>query len=352
MTDARRGADDEGRRSLVAGGAGFLGSHLCSLLLRRGHDVICVDNLQTGSLANLLGLTANKRFAFLRQDVCHPLAESIRVDEVYNLACAASPPQYQLDPVHTMMTNVAGTNNLLALAERCGARFVQASTSEVYGDPEQHPQHESYRGHVNPIGPRACYDEGKRAAESLCFDYLRLGRADVRVARIFNTYGPRMRSDDGRIVSNFICQALAGNPLTIYGTGEQTRCFCYVSDLVRGLVALMDAGANPGMPINLGNPLEMTINEMAALIRDMTGSASSLVHHPLPIDDPQRRRPDIARAKTVLRWEPMVDLQDGLIPTIEWFASGAAALPTPVNDVLAVDRRQPIDVGYRRATRI
>jgi UDP-glucuronate decarboxylase len=309
------------RRVLVAGGAGFLGSHLCALLLSRGDRVICLDNLQTGLAENLRGLTGQQGFRFIRHDICQPFEQALKVDEIYNLACPASPPQYQADPVRTMLTNVVGTNNLLALAARCGARLLQASTSEVYGDPEQHPQQEDYRGHVSSTGPRACYDEGKRAAESLCFDYLRLGRADVRVARIFNTYGPRMRADDGRIVSNLICQALAGDRLTIYGSGEQTRSFCYVSDLIRGLVALMEVPKNPGLPVNLGNPGERTIREIATLILDLTGSRSALVHRPLPMDDPRRRCPDISRATSLLNWRPEIRLEDGLAATIAWFAA-------------------------------
>ena len=306
---------------LVAGGAGFLGSHLCERLIARGHRVTCIDSLQTGSLPNLKGLAATNRFDFVRHDICEDLPSLPKFDEIYNLACAASPPHYQADPVHTMMTCVVGTNRLLELAEASGARVVQASTSEVYGDPEQHPQREDYCGHVNPTGPRACYDEGKRAAESLCFDYLRAGRVDARVVRIFNTYGPRMRADDGRIVSNLICQALAGEPLTIYGTGEQTRSFCYVSDLVRGLAAVMDAPRNAEAPINLGNPGEFTINELARLVLTMTDSRSRIVFRPLPTDDPKRRRPDIGRAQELLGWKPEVALEEGLRPTIAWFAS-------------------------------
>jgi UDP-glucuronate decarboxylase len=312
------------RRVLVAGGAGFLGSHLCALLLARGHRVTCIDNLQTGLATNLHALMGHERFRFIRHDICQPLETPLAVDEIYNLACPASPPQYQADPVHTMLTNVVGTNHLLGLAARTGARLVQASTSEVYGDPEQHPQQEDYRGHVSSTGPRACYDEGKRAAEALCFDYLRLGRADVRVARIFNTYGPRMRADDGRIVSNLICQALAGETLTIYGSGEQTRSFCYVSDLIRGLVALMEARGNPGQPVNLGNPVERSIRQIASLVLDLTGSSSRLEYRPLPVDDPRRRCPDISRAAALLGWQPDVPLEEGLVSTITWFAAQRA----------------------------
>lgn len=307
--------------ALVAGGAGFVGSHLCDELLARGLNVICVDSLLTGRESNIEPLENHPRFEFIRQDVIEPLEMAVEIDRIYNLACPASPPHYQADPVHTMMTSVVGTNNLLALAEMQGARFVQASTSEVYGDPEVHPQHEDYWGHVNPTGPRACYDEGKRAAETLCFDLARAGRVDARVARIFNTYGPRMRADDGRIVSNLIVQALRGDPLTIYGTGEQTRSFCYVTDLVRGLMALMERAANPHGPVNLGNPGEFTILELARLVVTATHSASQIVYEPLPVDDPQRRRPDIERAVNLLSWSPRVPLVEGLPPTIEWFAS-------------------------------
>ncbi len=311
--------------ALVAGGAGFVGSHLCDELLARGLDVICVDSLLTGRESNIGPLANHPRFSFVEHDITEPLAPAVKLDRVYNLACPASPPHYQADPVHTMMTSVVGTNNLLALAEQHGARFVQASTSEVYGDPEEHPQREDYWGHVNPTGPRACYDEGKRAAETLCFDLWRAERVDARVARIFNTYGPRMRADDGRIVSNLIVQALRGEPLTIYGTGEQTRSFCYVTDLVGGLIALMETDPNPGVPVNLGNPGEFTILELAQMVVAATGSSSQIVHRPLPVDDPQRRRPDVARARAVLNWAPRVPLSEGLQQTIDWFASEAAS---------------------------
>jgi UDP-glucuronate decarboxylase len=305
---------------LVAGGAGFIGSHLCETLLEAGHRVLCVDNLQTGSEDNLRPLERDSRFRFIEQDICTPLHPKLKVDQIYNLACAASPPAYQADPIHTMMTSVVGTKNLLDHAAAFGASFVQASTSEVYGDPEQHPQREAYLGNVNCTGPRACYDEGKRAAEALCFDFSRLGRADIRVARIFNTYGPRMQPDDGRIVSNFLIQALSGDPITVYGSGEQTRSFCYVSDLVRGLVRLMNVENAPATPVNLGNPEEYKVNEFAQLIAELVGSKPRIVHEPLPQDDPQRRRPDISLAKTVLGWAPEVPLSEGLPPTAEWFA--------------------------------
>jgi UDP-glucuronate decarboxylase len=300
------------RTILVAGGAGFLGSHLCEALLQEGHRVICVDSFLTGSASNLEAFAEDPGFRLMERDICQPFEVAERVDEVFNLACAASPPRYQADPVHTLMTSVVGTRNLLDIAERHRASFLQASTSEVYGDPEVHPQPEDYRGNVSCIGPRACYDEGKRAAEALCFDMLRLGRVDVRVARIFNTYGPRMQPDDGRIVSTLLDQATAGEPLTIFGTGEQTRSFCYVSDLIQGLIALMRVTPNPRAPVNLGNPGEFTINELARLVLELTGSASKITYLPLPEDDPQKRRPDISRAMKVLGWEPKVPLRDGL----------------------------------------
>jgi len=308
------------RTALVAGGAGFVGSHLCDALLARGMHVICVDNFQTGRRQNVAPLCNDRRFRLVEADVAtDPLPEA-RIDWLFNLASPASPPHYQADPVRTLVTNVVGTRNLLALAVRHGARFVQASTSEVYGDPEEHPQREDYWGHVNPIGTRACYDEGKRAAETLCFDHLRAGRLDVRVARIFNTYGPRMRPDDGRIVSNLLVQALEGRPLTIHGDGQQTRSFCYVSDLVRGLIALMAAQDTPEGPVNLGNPGEFTILELAELVRDLVPTRSELEFLPLPSDDPKRRRPDIARAQALLGWSPEVPLRQGLAQTAAWFA--------------------------------
>jgi UDP-glucuronate decarboxylase len=313
-----------GPRALIAGGAGFLGNHLCERLLAEGERVICLDNLQTGGLDNLRRFARDSRFEFIEADVCDPLPASLRADTVYNLACPASPPLYQADPVHTMMTSVVGTRNLLDVAQRSGGRFVQASTSEVYGDPEEHPQRESYLGSVNPIGIRACYDEGKRAGEALCFDYLRSFDVDVRVARIFNTYGPRMRPDDGRIVSNLIVQALAGDALTIYGGGEQTRSFCYVDDLVDGLIRLMRVDPNPRAPVNLGNPEEYTINALAELVLDLTQSPSPLVYRPLPQDDPQCRRPDISRAAEVLGWRPRIPVRQGLAATIAWFDAGIA----------------------------
>ena len=321
------GKTKTGKTVIVAGGAGFLGSHLCEALLERGDRVICVDNFLTGSTRNVAHLQSNPRFRLVEQDICKRLAPRETIDQIYNLACAASPARYQADPVHTMKTCVVGMINLLELAERHGARVVQASTSEVYGDPEEHPQREDYVGHVNCTGPRACYDEGKRAAETLCFDFLREARADVRVARIFNTYGPRMQPDDGRIISNLIVQALAEDRLTIYGDGTQTRSFCYVSDLVRGLVGLMNAATNPGAPVNLGNPGEFTINELAALVLKETGSRSSTEYLPLPVDDPRRRRPDITRATKLFGWQPQVPLKEGLALTVAHFESLQAKAP-------------------------
>lgn len=310
---------------LVAGGAGFLGSWLCEKLIGEGHRVICLDSLQTGATANFGRLANDPRFSFIEADVSEPLPGGLVADRIYNLACPASPRHYQADPVHTLMTSVMGTRNLLALAEETGARLLQASTSEVYGDPLQHPQRESYWGHVNPIGIRACYDEGKRAAETLCFDMLRQRRADVRVARIFNTYGPRMRPDDGRIVSNLVVQALAGQPLTIYGDGSQTRSFCYVADLVAGLQALMEREVNPEGPVNIGNPDEHTVLDLAQTVRRMTKSRSAITFQPLPLDDPHYRRPDISRARELLGWAPQTPLETGLGQTIAWFSSGVHA---------------------------
>lgn len=309
---------------LVAGGAGFVGSHLCDALLAQQHIVICVDSFLTGRRSNVRPLENHPDFHLVEHDICAPLRIEERIDQIYNLACPASPPHYQADPVHTIMTSVAGTGNLLDLAKRNAASFLQASTSEVYGDPEEHPQREDYWGHVNCTGPRACYDEGKRAAEALCFDMLRLGEVDARVVRIFNTYGPRMRSDDGRIVSNLIWQALRNRPLTIYGTGSQTRSFCFVSDLIEGLIALMNVQPNPRLPINIGNPGEFTISELAQMVLSLTGSRSELVKKPLPEDDPKRRRPDISRAQEILSWEPKVSLAKGLPQTIAWFATELA----------------------------
>lgn len=301
---------------LVTGGAGFLGSHLCDRLLADGHAVVCLDSFLTGQEANIGALHTHPRFALLRQDVAQPVA--FPVHQIFNLACAASPPQYQRDPIHTTQTLVLGAMNVLELAQRHGARVLQASTSEVYGNPLVHPQHEGYWGHVNPIGPRACYDEGKRCAETLFFDYQRHRGVDVRVVRIFNTYGPRMRPDDGRVVSNFIVQALRGEPLTLYGDGLQTRSFCYVDDLIEGMVRMVRQDHEAG-PVNLGNPGEFTIRELAEWVLRLTGSRSALAWRPLPADDPAQRRPDIAKAQSALGWTPQVSLEDGLKETIAYF---------------------------------
>ncbi len=306
------------KRILVTGGAGFLGSHLCERLIAEGHDVLCVDNYFTGRKANLLGLLDEPLFELMRHDVTFPLY--VEVDEIYNLACPASPVHYQHDPVQTTKTSVHGAINVLGLAKRLRAKVFQASTSEVYGDPEVHPQPEESRGSINPIGPRACYDEGKRCAETLFFDYHRQHGIPIRVARIFNTYGPRMHPDDGRVVSNFIMQALRGEPITIYGNGSQTRAFCYVDDLIEGFLRLMRAPDEVTGPINLGNPVETTIRELAETIIRMTGSKSTLIEKPLPQDDPVRRCPDITKAKTLLDWSPKVPLEVGLEKTIAYFS--------------------------------
>nr|WP_315051242.1 GDP-mannose 4,6-dehydratase [uncultured Brevundimonas sp.] len=317
------------RTILVAGGAGFLGSHLCDRLLDEGHTVVCLDNLLTGDMANLEQARKHPNFEFVHHDIVEPLPASLtsrEFDEIYNLACAASPPLYQADPEHTMLTSVMGTLHLLRLAERTNARFLLTSTSEIYGDPEVHPQPETYRGNVNPTGPRACYDEGKRAAETLSFDYDRMGKAVVRVCRIFNTYGPRLSAADGRVVSNVVSQALSERDITVFGDGSQTRSFCYVDDMVGGLMALMAyEGAQPG-PINLGNPVELTVNELVETVLTLTGSRSQVVRRPLPIDDPRRRRPDIDKAAEVLDWRPATPLEEGLRRTARWFDAEAGHL--------------------------
>ena len=305
------------KRVLVTGGAGFLGSHLCERLLREGSDVLCIDNLYSGTKDNIEHLLSNPRFEFQRHDVTFPVY--LEVDEIYNLACPASPVHYQRDPVQTTKTSVHGSINMLGLAKRTGARIFQASTSEVYGDPEIHPQTEDYWGRVNPIGVRSCYDEGKRCAETLFFDYNRQHGLEIKVARIFNTYGPRMHPNDGRVVSNFIVQALQGNDITIYGDGLQTRSFCYVDDLIEGFVRLMSSPADLTGPINLGNPSEFTIRELAEAVLELVGGSSSLVFRPLPHDDPKQRQPNISMAKQHLDWTPEIPLREGLKKTISYF---------------------------------
>jgi UDP-glucuronate decarboxylase len=305
------------KKILVTGGAGFLGSHLCERLLAQGHEVLCVDNLFTGSRRNIVDLLDNGRFEFMRHDVTFPLY--VEVDEIYNLACPASPVHYQYDPVQTTKTSVIGAINMLGLAKRLKAKIFQASTSEVYGDPDIHPQPEEYWGRVNPIGFRSCYDEGKRCAETLFFDYYRQHKLQIKVARIFNTYGPRMHPNDGRVVSNLVIQALRNEDITIYGDGSQTRAFCYVDDLIEGFLRLMETGTEVTGPINIGNPGEFSIQQLASLIIDITGSRSKIVSRPLPPDDPRQRRPDIDKAKELLAWEPTVPLREGLSRTIAYF---------------------------------
>jgi len=307
------------KRILVTGGAGFLGSHLCDRLVAMGHDVICVDNFFTSQKSNVAHLLSQPNFELLRHDIIHPLW--LEVDEIYNLACPAAPGHYQYNPIKTMKTSVMGAINVLGMAKRCRAKVLQASTSEVYGDPEVHPQPESYRGSVNPIGPRACYDEGKRAAETLFMDYHRANRVNVRIVRIFNTYGPRMHPYDGRVVSNFIRQAICGEPITIFGSGGQTRSFCYRDDLIEGMIRMMNGPDDFVGPVNIGNPGEFTIRQLAELTLELSGSKSQLIEKPLPVDDPERRRPDITLAKEKLGWEPKVALREGLAKTIDWFRS-------------------------------
>ena len=304
------------KRILVTGGAGFLGSHICERLVDDGHDVICLDNFFTSQKSNVAHLLERPNFELIRHDVTLPIF--LEVDQVYNMACPAAPGHYQFNPIKTIKTSVMGSINMLGMAKRCGARILQASTSEVYGDPEVHPQPESYRGSVNPIGPRACYDEGKRAAETLFVDYHRMNRVDVRIVRIFNTFGPRMHPYDGRVVSNFIRQALTGNDITIFGDGSQTRSFCYRDDLVEGIMRLMNYDQFNG-PVNIGNPGEFTIRELAELVIELTGANVKLIERPLPADDPTRRRPDITLAKKILDWEPKIPLREGLTKTIDWF---------------------------------
>jgi UDP-glucuronate decarboxylase len=316
---------------LVTGGAGFIGSHLCDRLVQKGHKVLCLDNLQSGHRANIRPLLNHPRFEFIEQDICAPITIRGPLDRIYNLACPASPRHYQRDPIGTVRTCVLGAQNVLDLAVQKGARALQASTSEVYGDPEIHPQPESYLGHVNPTGPRACYDEGKRCAETLFFDYQRIHDLPIKVARIFNTYGPRMLENDGRVVSNFIVQALRNEPLTLYGDGSQTRSFCYVDDLLEGLELLMESSPDVSGPCNLGNPHEVPVREIARLVLDQTGSGSPIEYRPLPQDDPKRRQPVIGRAQDLLGWFPHVDLERGLRATIDYFSLHMPAL----------DRRDP-----------
>ena len=305
------------KKVLVTGGAGFLGSHLCTKLLEQGNEVICLDNFFTGSKSNIIHLMGNPYFELLRHDITTPIG--LEVDEIYNLACPASPIHYQYDPIKTIQTSVMGAINMLGLAKRTGAKILQASTSEVYGDPFVHPQPEHYWGNVNPIGIRSCYDEGKRCAETLFFDYHRQNNVKIKVVRIFNTYGPNMHPNDGRVVSNFIVQALKGQDITIYGEGNQTRSFCYCDDLIRGFIAMMATGDEVTGPINLGNPHEFTIRQLAELVIELTGTKSKLVYAPLPSDDPTQRQPVIDKAKEILHWQPTIELREGLMKTIEYF---------------------------------
>jgi len=311
------------RRVLVTGGAGFIGSHLCERLLERGDEVLCVDNFYTGTRQNVHHLLSNSRFELVRHDICFPLY--VEVDEIFNLACPASPIHYQFDPVQTTKTSVHGAINMLGLAKRVRAKILQASTSEVYGDPQIHPQIEEYWGNVNPIGPRSCYDEGKRCAETLFFDYRRQHNLRIKIARIFNTYGPRMHPHDGRVVSTFIVQALRNQDITLFGKGDQTRSFCYVDDLVDGLLRLMDTADDVTGPLNIGNPTEFTIGELAEIVIELTGSSSAMVHRPLPEDDPKQRRPNISKAEKLIDWRPTIQLRDGLAKTIEYFERLLAA---------------------------
>ncbi len=306
---------------VVTGGAGFIGSHLCDRLVAEGHRVICVDSLFTGSRANIAALLSSKNFSFLEHDIVHPLFIEEKIDQIYNLACPASTIQYQENPVHTIKANTLGVINMLGLARKHKARFLQTSTSEVYGDPEIHPQTEEYRGNVNPVGPRACYDEGKRCSETLCFDYHRMHGMEIKVVRIFNTYGPRMAFDDGRVISNFIIQALRNEPVTVYGDGSQTRSFCYVDDLVDGLIKMMNSDKTITGPINLGNPGERSMREMAEKVIALTKSKSVIVKRSLPTDDPRRRCPDITKARELLSWQPKIKMEDGLTKTIANFKS-------------------------------
>jgi UDP-glucuronate decarboxylase len=305
------------KRILITGGAGFLGSHLCDKLIEQGYDVLCLDNFFTGSKDNIIHLLANPRFELIRHDIINPIF--LEMDQIYNLACPASPVHYQYNPIKTIKTNVMGTINALGMAKRLNAKILQASTSEVYGDPDMHPQKEGYWGRVNPIGPRSCYDEGKRAAECLMMDYHRQNNVKVKIARIFNTYGPRMALNDGRVVSNFVVQALKGEDITVYGDGSQTRSFCYVDDMVAGLIMMMESDDSFLGPVNLGNPHEFRIMDLAKTVISMTGNRSKIVHRPLPQDDPMQRNPDISLARKILGWQPHVNLEKGLERTIEYF---------------------------------
>jgi UDP-glucuronate decarboxylase len=318
------------KRILVTGGAGFLGSHLCERLVDLGHDVICLDNFFTSQKSNIVHLLGKPNFELIRHDITLPFW--LEVDEIYNLACPAAPGHYQYNPIKTMKTSVMGAINVLGMARRCHAKVLQASTSEVYGDPEVHPQREDYRGNVNPLGPRACYDEGKRAAESLFMDYHRMNRINIRIVRIFNTYGPRMHPFDGRVVSNFIRQALMGEDITLFGAGDQTRSFCYRDDLIDGIIRMMNNEHDFIGPVNLGNPDEFTVRQLAEMVLELTGSQCKIIHEPLPADDPTRRRPDISLAREKLGWQPTIKLREGLQRTIEWFRSidlGHYRPPTP-----------------------
>ena len=321
--------------ALVTGGAGFIGSNYCERLLDEGAHVICIDNFQTGRAENIARFGHERRFEFIEHDVIDNLPQWLRggrtkFTHIYHLACAASPPHYQADPEHTLLTSVVGTRNMLRLAEETGARLLLTSTSEVYGDPEVHPQSEDYRGSVNCTGPRACYDEGKRAAETLAFDFFRARRADLRIARLFNTYGPRMRCDDGRVISNVVCQALDGDDITIYGDGSQTRSFCYVDDTIEGLSSLMDSDKAAGMPVNLGNPNELEVRQLVDLVVALTGTTSRVIYLPLPEDDPRRRNPDISRAIDLFGWRPTIDLEQGLERTISWFEDQRRRIARPL----------------------
>jgi UDP-glucuronate decarboxylase len=322
------------RRVLVTGGAGFIGSHLCERLLGRGDEVLCVDNFYTGRRHNVGYLLSNPGFELLRHDICFPLY--VEIDEIFNLACPASPIHYQFDPVQTTKTSVHGSINMLGLAKRVKAKILQASTSEIYGDPAVHPQTEEYWGSVNPVGPRSCYDEGKRCAETLFFDYRRQHHLPIKVARIFNTYGPRMHPNDGRVISNFIVQALRNHDITVYGDGSQTRSFCYVDDLVDGLIRLMETSHDVTGPINLGNPVEYTIRELAETTIALTGSSSKIIHQPLPPDDPKQRQPDITRAQELLGWKPKVQLEEGLLKAIEYFDRLLGSGLVPVDEKMRI----------------